>query len=141
VLQYLPAGLRVETLRRVRRALRPGGHFVCVFNTGGRFAGKALPEFRKGYADWLLAELDRSGVALPDSRETIRRRTDEFTREMETREGAFGEPEVVDDMITEAGFAIVTRQQIAMPLAASFQTLVDKLSKRRFLTVARSPYP
>jgi hypothetical protein len=112
---------------------------VCVFNAGGRFAGEVLPEYRGGYADWLLTELDRRGIPLPDSRETIRRRTDDYTRELETREGAFGEPEVVDGMMREAGFSIMRREQIAMPLTTSFQNLVDKLSKRRFLTMAQSP--
>ena len=139
VLQFLPAGLRVEMLTRVRRALRPGGHFVCVFNAGSRFAGKVLAEYREGYAVWMLTELDRHGIHLPDARETIRRRTDDYTRELETREGAFGEPEVVDDMMKQAGFVILRRQQIAMPLTVPFKNLVDKLAKRRFLTVAQSP--
>ena len=141
VLQYLPADLRVDMLTRLRRALRPGGHFVCVFNTGGRFAGDVLPEFRRGYADWKLAELDRLGVPLPDSLDVFRQRTNEYTRELETREGAFSDPHLVDSMMEAAGLTVLRRDEIAMPLAAPIQKLVGRLSKVRFLTVARSPLP
>jgi SAM-dependent methyltransferase len=141
VLQFIPVDLRVNMLTRVRRSLRPGGHFVCVFNAGGRFAGEVLPEYRGRYADWLLAELDRLGVPLPDSLEMFRQRTNDYTRELETREGEFSNPQLVDSMMEAAGFAVLRRDQIAMPLAAPFQNLVGRLSKARFLTVARSPLP
>ena len=139
VLQFIPAERRVDVLTRIRRALRPGGHLVYVFNAGGRVVGDVLPEYRGGYADWLLGELDRHGIPLPDSRETFRQRTDDYTHELETREGAFENPRIIDDMMKEAGFAIRSREQIDMPLADPFQNFVAKLSKRRFLSVAQSP--
>src|SRR5262249_23235340 len=92
VLQFIPAERRVDVLARMKRALRPGGHLVCVFNAGGRIEGAVVPEYRGGYAEWLLAELERSGIALPDTRETIRRRTNDYTHDLQTREGAFAEP-------------------------------------------------
>jgi hypothetical protein len=98
-----------------------------------------VPEYRGGYADWLLAELERNGIPLPDSRDTVRQRTNDYTHDLQTREGAFGEPEVIDDMMTKAGFVIISREQIDMPLNTSFKNFVAKLSKRRFLSVAQSP--
>ena len=110
-----------------------------VYNTGGRFAGEILPEYRGGYAEWLLAELDRQNIPLPASREGFRKRVDDYTRELESREGAFESPDRVDSMMVAAGFTVNRRDQIDMPLALPFQDLVAKLSKRRFLAVAQSP--
>ena len=64
VLQFIPLAQCVDTLARMRRALRPGSHLVCVFNAGGRLAVDVLPEYRTNYAEWLLAELARRGISL-----------------------------------------------------------------------------
>lgn len=139
ILQFIPAERRIDVLTRLRRSLRPGGHLVLVFNTGNRIPGAILPEYRAGYTDWVLAELDCQKIQLPDSREIFRQRIDDHAREREAREGAFDDPHVVDTMIEAAGFTIERREQLDMPLAQPYQHLVTKLMKRRFLTVARSP--
>ena len=41
--------------------------------------------------------------------------------------------------MTKAGFVVRSREQLTLPLTASYQTFVAKLSKRRFLSVAQSP--
>jgi SAM-dependent methyltransferase len=139
VLQLIAPAQWVDTLTRMRRALRPGGHLVCVFNAGGRLAGDVLPEYRSRYADWLLAELDRQGIPLPDTREAFHRLASDYSREREAREGIVGRAELIDDMMKTAGFVVRSREQIGMPLSSSYRNLVSKISKRRFLSLAQAP--
>ena len=134
ILQFFPAERRIDVLTQLRRTLRPGGHLALVFNTGG-----GSPKYRSGYAEWVFAELDRQKIQLPDTHEIFRRRLDDCARELETREGVFHDPRVIDLMIEAAGFTIERREQLDMSLTPPLQALAEKLTKRRFLTVARSP--
>lgn len=139
ILQHFPNDRRVDLLARLRRALRPGGHLVCVFHTGGRIEGDVVSQYRAGYAAWLLAELQRNGVPLPDSRDRFQERANDCASGLETREGAFREPEIVDALMQEAGFLIQDRVPFAVPLSETYQAFFAKLGKRRFVTVAQSP--
>lgn len=139
ILQHFPNDRRVDLLAHMRRALRPGGHLVCVFHTGGRIEGDVVSQYRAGYAAWLLAELERNGVPLPDSRDRFQQRANDCASGLETREGAFREPEIVDALMQEAGFLIKDRVPFAVPLSETYQAFFAKLGKRRFVTVAQSP--
>jgi SAM-dependent methyltransferase len=139
VLQHFSKDERVGMLARMRRALRPGGHLVCVFHTGAHIEGDVVREYRTGYADWLLAELERIGIPLPDSAETFRQRANGCADGLRTREGTFEEPETVDGIMKAAGFVVVERTQFAMPLLERYQVFFARLGKRRFISVAQSP--
>jgi SAM-dependent methyltransferase len=139
ILQHFAKDQRLDLLARMRRALRPGGHLVCVFHTGSRIEGDVVSQYRAGYAAWLLTELERSGVPLPDSPDRFQERANDCASGLETREGAFGEPETVDALMNEAGFRIQDRVPFAVPLSETYQSFFAKLGKRRFVTVAQSP--
>jgi SAM-dependent methyltransferase len=139
ILQHFTNDQRVDVLARMKQALRPGGHLVCVFHTGGRIEGDIVSEYRSGYADWLLTELERNEIPLPDSRDMFRQCANECASGLQTREGAFEEPEAVDRMMENAGFVVKDRTQFAMQLSESYQNFFAKLGKRRFLLVSQSP--
>jgi SAM-dependent methyltransferase len=140
VLWYFPPEIQVDVLSRFRKALRPGGHLLHVFNTGGRATGEVLTEYRENYAGWVMDELDRQQIPLPDARETFKQRLDDCARALTTaREGTFGEPDAVDSLLRAAGFLIHGREELELPLAAPLRDVVSKLSKRRFITVAQVP--
>jgi len=139
LIQYFPRGRRVDMLARMRRALRPGGHLVCVFHTGDRITGAAVPEYKAAYAGWLVAELERLGIPLPDSRDRFLQRATDCDYGGESRKGEFETPEAVDAVMQEAGFVVKQRTQFDVSLLPSYQDYFAKLGKRRFLSVAQSP--
>jgi SAM-dependent methyltransferase len=139
LIQYFPRERRVEMLARMRRALRPGGHLVCVFHTGDRIAGAAVPEYKTAYAGWLVTELERLGIPLPDSRDRFLQRANDCDYGGESRKGEFDAPEAMDALMQEAGFVVRQRTQFDVPLLPSYQDYFAKLGKRRFLSVAQSP--
>ena len=141
LLQFIAEDRRVDVLARMRRALRPGGHLVSVDNTGARIEGEIAPGYHSGYADWLIAELERRGIPLPDTRDAIQQLATDYSHERLSREGAFAEPAIIDDLMTKAGFVMRSRELLTMPLTASYKSFVAKLAKRRFLAVAQSPIP
>src|SRR6266853_209100 len=73
-LHFIAAGHRAGVLARLRRALAPGGCLMLLFNTGRPIDGALTAEGRDGYADWVLDELDRLAVPLPEERAAFRAR-------------------------------------------------------------------
>jgi SAM-dependent methyltransferase len=139
VLPFIPAGRRSDLLTRMRQALRPGGHLLLVFNTGGRIASDTSRNYRSGQTDGAIAELDRRKIPLPDAREAFQLRTEHYVREMEAREGIFDDPNGVDAMIEAAGFTIERRDDLGIRQSAVYQDLDVQISKPHFLVIARSP--
>jgi SAM-dependent methyltransferase len=138
VLPFIPVERHTDVLARMRRALRRGGHLLLVFNTGRRIASDTSRDYRSGYADGAIAELDRQNIPLPDGREVFQQRMADYMREMEAREGTFDNPRVVDAMVEATGFTIVRREDLGVRQSAVFQSLDAQMSKRHFLTIARS---
>jgi hypothetical protein len=138
VLPFIPAGQRGDVLVRMRQALRPGGHLLLVFNTGGGVARDASRHYRSGQCDGAIAELDRLKIPLPDAREAFHQRMENYVREMEAREGVFDEPGAVERMIDAAGLAIVRRDDLGRRRSAVYRDLDAKMAKRHFLAIARS---
>ena len=135
-LQFIAADRRADALARLQRALRPGGRLVLMFNTGRRVAGRLAQESRDGYADWVMQELRRLDVPLPERDDDFRARLARHSQRRELREGAFAEPGEVEFVLRAAGFAIEQCEEIGMELARPVQGFVAKISKRRFMALA-----
>jgi SAM-dependent methyltransferase len=136
ILQFIAPERRVDFLSRLSRALRPNGRLVNVFNVSTRVEGDVLPEYRAGYSAWVLAELDRRGIVLPDSHDIFVRRLNDYAREFESREGTFN---AIDEFLAlheHAGFAVASCVETGMGLAAPWQQFVARLAKRRYILVA-----
>jgi hypothetical protein len=135
-LHYIPPDRRIDVLIRLRQALRTAGVLVLLFNTGSRIVGEASSEGREYYATWVIEELQRVGVPLPEERETFAARLRVHAENRERREGTFGRPEEVHELLAKSGFDVRQCFEIGVKLANPVQGFVSKLSKRRFLTVA-----
>jgi len=141
-------GLAREPIMAVSASLIAGTSWIGVLANLNVSAQVALPEWVRGrglamyvmvfFGTMTVAELDRQTIPLPTTREIFHHRLDDYARELETREGAFDDPLMVDAMIEAAGFTVARRDQLDMPLALPFQNFVTKLTKRRFLTIAQS---
>jgi SAM-dependent methyltransferase len=137
-LHYVPADRRADVLARLRRALRPDGRLVLLFNVSFPVSGDSASENREAYADGVLAELDRMAVPVPEDRDAFRARLCLHAAQREGREGAFGGPEEVDGLLADAGFVVCDRIELGVTLAEPVKDLVAKIQKRRFLSIAKA---
>jgi SAM-dependent methyltransferase len=138
-LHYIPPDQRVDVLVRLRRALSPAGVLVLLFNTGNRVQSALPTEGRSSYARWVIEELQRIGVPLPEEAEAFATRLCVHADNRERREGSFAQPEEVHDLLAAAGFFVRQFFAVGVKLANPVQDFVAKLSKRRFLTIAEVP--
>jgi|SRR5262245_5895894 len=135
-LHYISADRRLDVLQRMQRAIRPGGRLVLLFNTGASVAGELAQESRGGYANWVVDELNRLDVPLPESDAAFRARLEAHSKRREAREGAFAQPSEVEALLEAAGFSIDHCSEIGVKLAQPVESFVSKISKRRFVVVA-----
>ena len=135
-LHYIPSDRREDVLARLRRALRAGGRLVLLFNVSEGLAGRLASEGRSGYAEWVIEELTRLGVPLPERRDAFAERLRVHAESREHREGAFRGPEMVHELLAGAGFAVLDGFEIGLKLADPVQHFVSRMAKRRFLVVA-----
>jgi SAM-dependent methyltransferase len=135
-LHYIAADRQADALRRMQRALRPGGRLVLLFNTSHAVAGELAQASRRGYASWVVDELNRLHVPLPDADPVFRARLDAHSQRRETREGVFAEPRDVERLLKTAGFNIDQCSEIGVDLARPVESFIAKISKRRFVAVA-----
>jgi SAM-dependent methyltransferase len=137
ILQFIAADRRLDVLSRLCRSLRPDGRLIMMFRTGNRVEDDFLSEYRTGYAERLIAQLDSRNIVLPEPRETFRRRVENYAEERRAREGALRDRAEVEKLIAQAGFAIESLTPTEAKLAMPFQDITAKLSKRHFLVIAR----
>ena len=135
-LHFISADRRLDVLKRLQRAIRPGGRLVLLFNTGHAVAAGLARESRTGYANWVADELNRLNVSLPESEAAFRARLEGHSRRREAREGAFAEPGEVEALLKAAGFNVDHCSEIGVKLARPVESFIAKISKRRFLAVA-----
>jgi SAM-dependent methyltransferase len=135
-LLFIAAEQRVDVLSRLRRALRPDGRLVHVFNVSARISGAAAPQFRAGYSGWIIDELKSRGIPLPESEETFICRLHDYAREFESREGTFSRLEDVVALQQQAGFTNVSCVESDLGATLPWKKFVAKLSKRRYVVVA-----
>ena len=137
-LHYIPPDRRVDVLVRLRQALRPAGALVMMFNISNRLVGELASEGRNYYARWVIEELRRLGVPLPEEREAFAARLSIHAENREQREGAFSRPEEVQELLARSGFDMRQCFESGVKLANPMQDFVSKLSKRRFLVIAEA---
>jgi SAM-dependent methyltransferase len=135
-LHFIAAPERPDVLARLRRSLAPGGRLVLLFNTSAPVVGDLARHGRDGYADWVLDELKRIGVTLPEPHDAFRTRLISHAQERENREGAFAVPEDVDALLANAGFTLQKRVEVGTPTTGAVQQFLAKIRKRRFLIIA-----
>ena len=135
-LQFISADRRAEALTRIRRAIRPGGRLVLLFNTSRPVAAEDAEQIRADYANSVLNELRRLDVPLPDTDAAMRERLYAHARRRELREGAFAEPEEVERVLHAAGFNVHGCAEVDVRIASSGHGFVSKISKRRFIAAA-----
>jgi SAM-dependent methyltransferase len=138
-LHYIPPDRRIDVLIRLRQALRPAGVLVLLFNTSSPVVGELSSEGREYYATWVIEELQRVGVPLPEERDGFAARLRVHAENRERREGTFGRPEEVHELLAKSGFDVRQWFEVGVKLANPVQGFVSKLSKRRFLTIAEVP--
>jgi SAM-dependent methyltransferase len=137
-LHYVPPDRRVDVLVRLRQALRPAGALVMLFNIGNRLVGELASEGRNYYARWVIEELRRLEVPLPEVHEAFAARLYTHAENREHREGAFSRPEEVQELLARSGFDVHQCFESGVKLANPMQDFVAKLSKRRFLVIAEA---
>lgn len=137
-LHYISSDRQVDVLARLRRALRPAGVLVMLFNIGNRLVGELASEGRRDYAKWVIEELQRAGVPLPEEDAAFAARLTIHAENWENREGAFSRPEEVYELLDRSGFDVRQCFESGVKLANPMQGFVSKLSKRRFLAIAEA---
>jgi SAM-dependent methyltransferase len=141
-LHFISADRRVEALTRIRRASRPGGRLVLLFNTSRPVAAEIIQENRADFGSMVLAELKRLNVQLPDTEAVVRERLNAHQSRRELREGAFAEPQDVELLLNAAGFSLNGCTRVDVNVASPMDPLiVANISKRRFMAVAEPKFP
>jgi SAM-dependent methyltransferase len=135
-LHFIAADRRLEALRRIARALRPGGRLVLLFNTSRPVTADIEQSAGAGYGASVLAELARLDVPLPDTEAAMRARLDFHQRRRELREGAFAEASEVEALLDAAGLNVIACTRIDVDIARPMDVFVAKISKQRFMALA-----
>jgi len=135
-LSYIPENERAKALRHIARSLRHDGRLVLLFNTSERIHGPLASQHDDGYPEWVINELRRLHVPLPEPADAFAARLKADAQAREAREGAFTTLKQVDALLGSAGFAVETRRQIEVNLVGPMKHFVSRISKRRYLAVA-----
>jgi SAM-dependent methyltransferase len=135
-LQFISSDRRADAVARIKRAIRPGGRLVLLFNTSLPVAAENAEQIRAEYAKSVLEELKRIDVPLPDTETAMRERLYAHARRRESREGSFAEPDDVKHLLLNADFKIDVCTEIDVSVASSGRALISKISKRRYIAIA-----
>jgi SAM-dependent methyltransferase len=139
-LQFIATDRWADALSRLQRTLRPGGRLVLLFNTGRSIVDESAREGRAGYPSWVLDELKRLEVALPDTDAVMRERLAAAARLRETREGKFAEPAEVQALLEAAGFKVESVRPVDVEVATPMDGFLAKVALRRFIAIAEPKY-
>jgi SAM-dependent methyltransferase len=135
-LQFIAVDRRADALVRLRRAIRPGGQLVLFFNTSRPIAGELAKESRAGYPSWVLDELKRLDVPLPDTDAAMRERFEIHSRHRESREGKYAEPSEVEALLDASGFKVHSCTRVDVKVASPMDSFLAKVSMRQFMAIA-----
>lgn len=135
-LQFLPTVRHANVLRRLRQTLRPAGRLVLFFHTSPRLAHDLASEARTGYGDWVIAELERLGIPLPEARADFAARLRVHAENRERRLGSFATIEDVHALLATAGLTVCQSLEISARISDRMQQFVTRLSQRRFVVSA-----
>jgi hypothetical protein len=137
LLQFIAAARRPMLAERMHSALGPDGRLIMLFRASRRIAGELVSEYREGYVDWILEELERRMVPLPEPRQAFALRLGAYAQAHEAREGETGDPGEVVALLEAAGFDIVSLTPVDPQLSTSFERFGSKLSKQRYVVEAK----
>jgi hypothetical protein len=135
-LNFIAADRHSQVLRRIQRAMRPRGRLALLFNISRPLAAAQAAENHADYADFVLQELRRLGVPLPERESAIRERLIARARQRELRDGQFSAPDEVELLVKAAGLNVLSCAPTSTDLAKPADALLAKFSKRRFMLVA-----
>jgi len=135
-LNFIAADRHAPVLHRIHRAMRPKGRLELLFNTSRPPAANQAVESRAEYADFILSELRRLGIPLPDHEAAIRERLVARAHEREWRDEQFSTPEKVESLVRTAGFNVLSCTATSTALAEPADALLAQFSKRRFTLIA-----
>lgn len=135
-LSYLPQHQHEQALHCIAHSLRQNGRLVLLFKTGEPLPGALAAQHSEGYSRWLIGELNRVRVPLPEPDDVFAARLRADTQGRMARDCAFTSPEQVDALLQSAGFTIQTRREIRVDLVDPMQRPIPKIDQRRYLTIA-----
>jgi SAM-dependent methyltransferase len=136
-LHFISANRRAEALKRIRRAIRSSGRLVLFFNTSRSAMLDSRRYAAAEYGEWIVSELRRLNVPLPDSERVLRERLDEHHRRRQAREGAFSDSQDIKLLLQSAGFRLEHCAPIDVKVPEQMEKLIATISKRRFMAVAQ----
>ncbi len=137
LLQFIPAGRQSDVLSRMCRSLRPNGRLVMAFRTSSPVDANLEPEYVRGQALRLVAQLECQNIPLPVPRDVFHRYAEAFFEERRAREGAHVDRGAVEQLIVAAGFEIEEVTPFDVEASESLRQLAARFGKQRFVVVAR----
>jgi SAM-dependent methyltransferase len=138
-LHFISADRRLEALKRMLRAMRFAGRLILFFNTSRAASVDARQRGEAEYGDWIVSELKRLNVRLPDSEPILRRRFEGHHLHRQAREGAFSGPRDAELLLQSAGFKVEVCQPIDVDAPRQLEKLIAGIAKRRFFAVSPMP--
>lgn len=136
-LQFVPTEDRSKVLLNLARALHPNGRLVHAFNISDPLSGPLAIEHRNCYPDWVIQELSRGGVSLPEPRDAFRARLAAHAVNRERHTGPFSDMAEVDRLMHAASFSVERTTSITPELITPYRLLISKLNMQRIVKIAR----
>jgi SAM-dependent methyltransferase len=137
-LNFIAAERQPQVLKRLQRSMRPGGRLVLLFNVSRPLDANRAAENHADYADFVLGELKRLNVPLPDDQAVMRDRLVARARQRELRDRQFADPGEAERLVAGADFDIRSCSLADGDLAKPADVLLAKFSKQRFMLIAES---
>lgn len=135
-LHFIEPGARREALVRIRSVLRSKGRLVLLFNTSRARSVELAEQTHADYAADVLRDLERQQIPLPDIETRMAERLAAHSRQRQLREGAFAEPEDVEQLLDASGLRLIDCSELTMELGKPMSNFVSRIAKRRFLAIA-----
>jgi len=139
-LNFISPDRRLVALKCVHDALKPNGRLLLFFNTGRTSMADQRQYAATDYGAWVLSELKRLNVRLPDSEPTLRRRLNAHDGRRHLREAAFAQPDEVGLLLERAGFTIEACHALDLNVPAAMQQIMTSVAKRRFMIIAANKH-
>jgi len=136
-LQFVPPEDRIKVLLNLARALHATGCLVHSFNVGRALSGPLGAEHREAYPDWVLDELARIDVSLPETHGEFRDRLRAHASNRERHTGAFADAAEVDHLMQAAGFTVERSIVVEPDVIAPYRSLIAKLNMQRIVKIGR----
>jgi hypothetical protein len=135
-LNFIVAERQPQILKRLQRSMRSGGRLVLLFNVSRPLDADRAAENHADYADFVLSELKRLNVPLPDDEAVMRGRLIARARQRELRDRQFTDPSEAERLVAGADFDIHSCSLTDGDLAKPADALLAKFSKQRFMLIA-----